>query len=264
MRLGDEIQVMSAVKAGVGLAVCVGLNYVLNELMDDSGLHVTMLSTHLESARANASALDAFRAISILAESMQDPSETDAIRFELCEDRGLVGHVPSILVTMVHRQLRDPVLPPWLAEHLTLVSKTKLRTVFPERSRWRTSSHTIEPGAMGEVGRLALLVQQTTHRIKAEDADAFRRSWSDLGYNALTEPGVVRCDLLQAEDGSFVTRKVFRHAAALEAHEASAHYRRWKEVASAMVAEPSSTLTLDTIHPRTSIFPFRSQWATGL
>ena len=30
----------------------------------------------------------------------------------------------------------------------------------------------------------------------AEAADAFRRGWADLGYNALGEPGVMRCDLL--------------------------------------------------------------------
>ena len=47
------------------------------------------------------------------------------------------------------------------------------------------------------MGYLELLVQQTRLTVPADQADALKQSWVDLGYNSLGEPGVVRCDLLQ-------------------------------------------------------------------
>ena len=40
--------------------------------------------------------------------------------------------------------------------------------------------------------------RQTTYTVEDEAAaHGFARAWSELGYNSLGEPGVVRCDLLQ-------------------------------------------------------------------
>ena len=261
---------MSAKLAVPAVAVLLGLNYVFNELMDESGLHITVLTASLESAKGNSSALNAFRAITDVADGMSDPSDCGALRFEISEDRQLLADgTPTIDVTFVHRQRFDqPALPAWLASGgLTLRSEVRLRTVFPERSRWRVVSRTTEPGSLADIGRIALLVQQVTHYVKADAIDAFRRSWTDLGYNALAEAGhgVLRCDLMQSDERSttFVARKVFRHAAALKAHEASEHYSRWRQLVSPMMSGQDSPATLlDTVHPRTSIMPFRSRWTT--
>ena len=75
-------------------------------------------------------------------------------------------------------------------------------------------------------------------------------------------PGVVRCDLMQAEGSptEFVMRKVVRGPRALEAHESSEHYREWRAAATPLLARNGTSLRLDTLYPRSSPFPFRSRW----
>lgn len=167
-------------------------------LSPTQGLHVTILTANLPSARGNATALAAFRAHIDRAESLADPSEVGALRFELLEHKKL-SDIPTFNALTVHnRRHEDPKVPAWLAAAaLEPVSVVRLRTVFPERSGWREAVPHIEEGALGEVGRLALLIEQTTLHVTADSIDTFRRGWTDLGYNALSEPGVVRCDLLQ-------------------------------------------------------------------
>lgn len=262
---------MSAKVLVPAIAVLAGLNYVFTELMDESGLHVVFVTGALESARHNTTALAAFRALADLADGMSDPSGTGALRFELTEQRPKQQQeqddiAPVISATLVHRQRQEAAttLPAWLLANaeFKVHSTQRLRTVFPERARWRMPTFAVEPGALSDVGQLALLVQQQTLVVKAEAADAFRRSWTDLGYNALVEPGVVRCDLLQSDEEptTFVARKVFRHAAALEAHEASEHYARWQAAVQPALGGAATGGLLDTISPRTSIVPFRSRW----
>jgi quinol monooxygenase YgiN len=120
----------------------------------------------------------------------------------------------------------------------------------------------IEKGAHDELGSVGLLVQHSAVAVRADAVDAFKRLWNDLGYNALGEHGVVRCDLLQeaARPDRFVARKVFRSRAALEAHAATAHYRRWREAAGPLLLGEEATRLLDTLYPRSSPFPFRSRW----
>jgi len=252
----------------LGAVALFALNYVFNELMEDSGLHVTILTARLPSAHGNATALAAFRAHIDRAESLADPSEVGALRFELLEHKKL-SDIPTFNALTVHnRRHEDPKVPAWLAAAaLEPVSVVRLRTVFPERSGWREAVPHIEEGALGEVGRLALLIEQTTLHVTADSIDTFRRGWTDLGYNALSEPGVVRCDLLQNPEipSQFVARKAFRSSRARALHEASEHYARWLEAVTPMMrgTTASSTTFLDALHPRTSAFPFRSRWATG-
>ena len=239
---------------------------------------MAVLSVRLPEANGNTTALAAFRARADLAELASDASGTDALRFELVEERlAAGGGAPAFRAWVVSRQPppedASRLLPDWLAADLVLTSTEQLRTVWPERSRWRAgAAPQLEAGSLGEVGRLSLLVQQTTHRVAAEHADAFRHGWTDLGYNALGEDGVVRCDLLlQSAGGSptFVARKVFKSAAALAAHERSAHYARWHQASRAMLlasgggAARDEAVLLDTLFPRTAAFPFRSRWSTA-
>ena len=194
------------------------------------------------------------------------------------EQRVAADAMPVFRVWAVHRQQQDDLtnlLPEWLAARVELESTQKLRTVFPERSRWHEWSLQTEPGGLSDVGRLSLLVQQTTHRVSAGGVDDFRRSWTDLGYNAIGEDGVVRCDLLQdASDPTvFVARKVFKSVDAMNLHEASEHFARWHgSTGSLLVTQQEQHLAdsmqggvgdglYDTLLPRTSAFPFRSRWA---
>ena len=108
-------------------------------------------------------------------------------------------------------------LPEYLTASLRVESTVRLRTLFPERTRWRQMKWQPQEGELPELGSLALLVEQTTFTMQDEAAAAaFARSWSELGHNSLGELGVVRCDLLQevARPHVLVARKVFRSAEA--------------------------------------------------
>ena len=268
---------VSPAKMGVGIGVLVLLNYVFTELMDDSGLHVLMLTARLP-AGTNHSTRAAFRARAELSgATLEDASEAGALRFELMEHRDADANAFTALLVS-RQQIGATALPTWLSSELDPVESTRrLRTFFPERSRWVAAPPQLEPGELGELGRVGLLVQQNTWTFSsAAAADAFRRGWSDLGYNALGEAGVVRCDLLALEevDGSaasaaLVTRKVFRDEAALRSHEQTEHYARWRaslatlDETAAEAARMGESVMLDTLLPRSSAYPFRTRWATA-
>ena len=194
----------------------------------------------------NATARAVFRATAEYAgATMRDPSGSGALRFELMEHKTAddSGDFSALTVHWHQPPEADPGLPGWLAAEVDVRSAQRLRTVFPERSRWKEAVPIAEPGELGEVGRIALLVQRSV--LVAADADAadqLRRGWADLGYNALGEPGVVRCDLFVYDDDplTFVARKVFRGPQALRAHEGSDHFVRWREVCSRCPARPAA------------------------
>lgn len=259
----------SPAKLGLAGLLLLVLNHVFNEFMDDSGLHVTLLTARMPPG-SNATARASLRARAELATStLPDPSGCGALRFELMEHRGEDAPFTAALVHWKAPAVEAAVLPAWLAAELAPVESTRrLTTVFPEVSRWKVAAPSVEAGEVGEVGYVTLLVQLQTWTLPTPDAaDAFRRGWVDLGFNALGERGVVRCDLLEEPDAAsssaslrLVTRKVFRDAAALAAHEASAHYLRWRAGVGEQVAQPTESLALDTLHPRSSFHPFRSRW----
>ena len=229
-------------------------------------------------AKTNATMRSVFRAnVEHDSLTLADASGTGALRFELMEHKGANGDgtSPPFTTLLVHRHRQDDTaLPTNIAPHLPVVERiSRYRTVFPERSRWREARPVAEPGELGEIGRVSLLVQEARMVVDAEHADPFRRLWPDLGYNALGEADVVRCDLLQEDkDGgtgtssTFLARKVFRNAAALAAHEVSEHYVRWQEAAASLIKDGPGTIPatlLDTVAPISSPSPFRTRWATA-
>ena len=264
-------------KLGLGVLVLALLNYAFNELMDESGLHIIALTARLPPG-TNATARGGFRARAELAgAALVDASEIGAQRFELVERRGDDADAPFTALFISRQRHGAASLPSWLAAELGPVeSVLRLTTVFPERGRWTEAAPAVEPGELGELGRVSLLVQQNVWTLaSASAADAFRRSWPELGYNSLGEPGVVRCDLLTLEEETgagargaggavrFVARKVLRDAAALAAHESSEHYVAWRErlaIDAAGEATVTESRLYDTLLPRSSAYPFRSRW----
>ena len=247
-------------------------------LLNRQGLHTYVVTARLKDGR-NDTARWVFRTYAEhVSDHLQDASGTGALRFEVTEHRPRPGtaadddRVFTALLIHWHQQDRAE-LPAVLASHLTSVeSVVRYRTVFPERARWKESKPAIEPGGLPELGWVALLVQQTTITVAADDADAFRRAWPDLGYNALGEPGVVRCDLLEeaaeeeeeaATTTTFLARKVFRHNDALQAHEATAHFAEWSGAIEPLLKAKSEPVYLDTISPRSTPYPFKTRWASG-
>ena len=116
-------------------------------------------------ARGNATARSYFRGqVEHLGSSMRDASGTGAMRFELMEHRAPAGEDAAFTALLVHWQpAEETVLPAILQPHLPLVEAVqRYKTVFPARSGWAEALPSAEPGELGEIGRVALLVQQTT------------------------------------------------------------------------------------------------------
>lgn len=248
----------------LGLGVLLLLNYLFNELMDESGMHMVIVTGRIaEPARSAGATL--FRSKAAKAANALVASGA-AARVELLQHKG--PDESSYAFVTVRRHSTTPEAAIATAVDAGLVAKgataAAYRTVFPERARWQLARVVAEEGMHEQVGYLELLVQQVQFTVPDDAVDALKRGWPDLGYNALGEGGVVRCDLLQdaSRPGVLLARKVFRGLRALEAHERSAHYLRWREQFGAVVrAEPP--VMLNAVHPRSSPYPFQTAWATA-
>ena len=66
------------------------------------------------------------------------------------------------------------------------------------------------------------------------------------------EPGCLRFDVLpdNADPNRLFFYEVYRDQAAFEAHQASAHYPRWRAAAAEVLTEPTSASRCTTIFPR--------------
>ncbi len=265
------------------------LNYVFTELMDDSGLYVEAYSGRLrtdakpelcamidEKECSDAEAAKIFRGLLEVAcdeHGEQQLGASGGLRLEVAEHKAAVppagddveAPMPTFGVWQVGKSPEPSALPQLLSAKLDLADRLSLRTVWPERAKWRVGSKPTgkEKPFRPHVGRYGLLVQQVTMEVHADGADAFKRLWPDLGFRALTEPQLLRCDLLQSVDDPrvFVARKVFKFARAMEAHEASVHYSTWREAAAPLLkGEPAEAVLMDTHYPITWVVPFRTLW----
>ena len=66
------------------------------------------------------------------------------------------------------------------------------------------------------------------------------------------EPGCLRFDVLQdnSDPNRFFFYEVYRDEAAVEAHRASTHYARWREIAPEVLAAPTNASRCTTIFPK--------------
>ena len=251
----------SFVRLLCGAAVAVSVNYMLEYWLDDSGLHallVTGRSAHEPTPAGRAAHVSEARAVADLLQS-------HALRLDSQRGRAADDQVVSVLLVEAHGTTSAQP-PAGLASLLAGDDVRRLRTVWPERSRWR--QRRALPASKDELpalGEADLLAQHSELSVRPEEAAAFQHAWTDLGYNALSEPGVVRCDLLreEARPHVFLARKVFRDAAALAEHERSPHFARWREATrGALGAGPAPATLHDTLHPENYVHPFRSSWAS--
>jgi len=261
---------LTPVRLLLGLGVLLGLNHAMTDLMDESGLPVLMVTAQLALPSRNATAEALFETDASALATAWVAGDRTLHRLDVLEVRTVdAASPPTYAFVQVRARGGDDndALPAGLTSALRVQSSVKLLTVFPERTRWRQAVWLPNPkeGELAQLGSLALLVEQTSYTVTDADADAFARAWSDLGYNSLGEAGVLRCDLMReaARPSVFVARKVFRSREAAREHEASEHLAQWREqVRSFVTSQKPVQLQLDTVHPRSSPFPFRSGWTT--
>ena len=90
-------------------------------------------------------------------------------------------------------------------------------------------------------------------KVKPEMREKFLAAALDDSTCSLRdEPGCVRFDVLQdnADPNRFFFYEVYRDEDAFKAHQASAHYPRWRAAAAEVLAEPTNASRCSTVFPK--------------
>lgn len=97
---------------------------------------------------------------------------------------------------------------------------------------------------------LALIVSL---KVKPDQRDRFlAAAEDDSTCSVRDEPGCLRFDVLQVEtdQNHFTFYEVYRDEAALEAHQQTPHFRRWREAAAQVLDGPAGRTTCTVVFPR--------------
>lgn len=89
-------------------------------------------------------------------------------------------------------------------------------------------------------------------KVKPEMRDKFlAAALDDSTCSVRDEPGCVRFDVLQdnTDPNKFFFYEVYQDESAYKAHQASAHYPRWRAAAAEVLAEPSNASRCSTVYP---------------
>jgi quinol monooxygenase YgiN len=84
-----------------------------------------------------------------------------------------------------------------------------------------------------------LIVHIQVH-VKADCVEAFRAATIENASESVKEPGIARFDVVQQTDDPtrFVLVEVYRTADAPAKHKETAHYAKWRDTVTPMMAEP--------------------------
>jgi len=95
-----------------------------------------------------------------------------------------------------------------------------------------------------------LIVHVHVH-VKPESVDAFREATLENGRMSVTEPGVVRFDVIQELERPerFVLVEIYRTEADPARHKETPHYARWRDTVAPMMAEPRQSVKYAAAFP---------------
>ncbi|MFH0908065.1 MAG: putative quinol monooxygenase [bacterium] len=98
---------------------------------------------------------------------------------------------------------------------------------------------------------MALLVVHVHVQVKSDCVEAFKAATLDNASNSVKEPGIARFDVVQQADDPtrFVLVEVYRTPDAPAKHKETAHYARWRDAVSGMIAEPRTSVKFGNIFP---------------
>ncbi|HTW03046.1 MAG TPA: putative quinol monooxygenase [Streptosporangiaceae bacterium] len=88
-------------------------------------------------------------------------------------------------------------------------------------------------------------------RIRPGQADDFLAASLENAQASLTEPGVLRFDVIQDQEdpGHVVLVEVYRDDDAAAAHKQTAHYATWRDRVAGMMAEPRRSQKYSAVFP---------------
>ena len=97
-----------------------------------------------------------------------------------------------------------------------------------------------------------MLIVHVHIQVKPDQVDAFKAACAENSRNSLKEPGIARFDVLQQQDDptKFLLVEVYRTAEAPAAHKQTAHYQKWAETVTDMMAVPRFSVKFDRVYPQ--------------
>lgn len=88
--------------------------------------------------------------------------------------------------------------------------------------------------------------------VKKEFVEAFRNATLENARNSVQEPGIARFDVLQQQDDPtrFILIEVYRNEDAPAKHKETAHYAKWRDSVTEMMAEPRQGIKYTNVFPK--------------
>jgi autoinducer 2-degrading protein len=96
-----------------------------------------------------------------------------------------------------------------------------------------------------------MLVAIVQVHVKTDSIEPFKIATLENATNSIKEPGVARFDVYQQSDDPtrFTLVEIYRTDDAPNKHRETAHYRRWRDSVTTMMAEPRTRLTYSIFYP---------------
>ncbi len=87
--------------------------------------------------------------------------------------------------------------------------------------------------------------------VKPEFVEFFKQATIENASNSVREAGIARFDVIQQADDptKFILVEVYKTAAAPAAHKETAHYARWRDTVTEMMAEPRQGVKYINVFP---------------
>jgi len=96
-----------------------------------------------------------------------------------------------------------------------------------------------------------MLIVHVHIHVKPEYVREFREATIENASKSVREAGIARFDAVQEADDPtrFVLIEVYRDEAAAVAHKETAHYAKWRDTATPMMAEPRTRVVYTNVFP---------------
>ena len=87
--------------------------------------------------------------------------------------------------------------------------------------------------------------------VKPEFVEAFKQATVENASKSIKEEGIARFDVIQQADDptKFILVEVYETADAPAAHKETAHYARWRDTVTEMMAEPRQGIKYSNVFP---------------
>jgi quinol monooxygenase YgiN len=101
-----------------------------------------------------------------------------------------------------------------------------------------------------------MLIVHVFIQVKPKFIDVFKKATIENASNSVLEPGIARFDVIQQVDdpSRFVLVEVYRTVEATVSHKETAHYLKWRDTVTDMMAEPRTRISYY------NVFPDESGW----